>query len=76
VILVVPRVATQLASKAELQDASGRTVWTLAAIPAGSSDSVGLTVPANLLAPGKYVLLLHSGGKPVARFAFQVAAAQ
>jgi hypothetical protein len=72
VILVLPRDAVRQASSAQLADASGRTIWELAALPDTGSDSVGLTAPASLLKPGSYVLSLRAAGKTVARFPLRV----
>jgi hypothetical protein len=74
VVLVMPRDVARQASSAELIDGAGRMLWVLAPLPEGDSDSLGLTAPADLLAPGRYALVLRSGGGVVARFPFAVTA--
>ncbi|HXS97546.1 MAG TPA: zf-HC2 domain-containing protein [Candidatus Limnocylindrales bacterium] len=72
VLLAVPRDVVLHSSKAELRDAAGRIVWSLAALPPGESESVGLAIPASVFAPGRYVLTLLGDGHTAGRFAFSV----
>jgi Putative zinc-finger len=75
VALMVSRDAARDASAAELQDAAGKTIWSVAPLPGGNSDTIGLTAPANLLAPGRYELVMRTGEHTAAaRFSFRVTA--
>jgi hypothetical protein len=72
VVLALPSDLVRQASAADLRDASGQVIRTVSPLPAGNSDATGLTIPAGLLPPGSYSVVLRAGERTLARFPFRV----
>jgi len=73
VVLALPADLVRQASAAELRNASGQTIWAASPLAASSADSTGLTVAGRLLTPGRYVVVLLTGDRTLARLPFEVA---
>jgi len=73
IVLALPTDLVRQASAAELRNAAEETIWTVSPLPAGDSDSTGLTIAARLVPPGRYAVVLRAGERTVARLLFQVA---
>lgn len=72
IVLALPEDLVHQASSAELRDASGRTVWTAPALTAAEADSTGLTIPVQVLSPGRYTVVMLAGNLTVALLPFDV----
>ena len=72
IVLALPTDLVRQASAAELRDASGNVIRTVSPLPAGDSDATGLTIAAQLLPAGNYVVALQAGGRTLGRFPFRL----
>lgn len=75
IILALPIDLVQRASAAELRNGSDQNVWTASPLLSGGYESVGLTIPAELLPAGRYSVLLRAGGRTIGRVPFVVVTA-
>lgn len=71
VVLALPADLVRQASAAELHNAAGQTIWSASPLPSSDADSTGLTIPAQLLSPGRYEVVLMAGNRRLARMPFQ-----
>lgn len=58
----------------EIQDASGKAVWTATGLRRSPQDDYKVTIPAGFLKPGQYTIQLYSreGGKRVPRETYKI----
>lgn len=57
---------------ATLRDRSGREVWRGPGLRPNEMDSLSLSLPTSLLAPGDYTVEVAASGAPASRFSFRV----
>lgn len=57
---------------ATLRDRAGREVWRGQGLKPNEMDSLSLSLPTTLLAPGDYTIEVAASGAPASRFAFRV----
>jgi len=74
IVLALPADLVRQATSVELRDASEKAIWTVSPLPVSDADSAGLTIPARLLPPGRYSVVLITGEKTLARLSFQATA--